>query len=121
MKKLAALALVPAAVAALAVPAGASSTTTWTHLTVRCQGGRYDTVTLKWQAGYAVDGWATNSCRHQYLAVRFCDPPDGDSPKCFERDLAPATKGNLGWLDARVLAVLESQPNCDPISETCED
>src|SRR5690348_5527467 len=91
LKQLAALLLAPAAVAALAVPAGASTATTWSHQTLRCQGGRTATVTYEWQGGFAVDSWATNTCRHQWLTVSSCDPDTFDSPKCFATDVAPGT------------------------------
>jgi hypothetical protein len=121
-KPLAALALAGVAVASLAVPAGASTRTTWTHQTLTCQGGRHATVTWKWQGGYAVNTWVDNSCRHQYVSVGSCDPTDLDSPKCFETDVAPATKRNLGWQNARVDASLNAQPLCAEVGgdEPCE-
>src|SRR5689334_19402621 len=72
-RPLAALFLVLAAVAALAVPAGASTRTTWTHQTLRCQGGRHATITYKMQGGAIVDSWADNGCRHQYLGITSCE------------------------------------------------
>jgi len=92
-KPLAALLLVPASLAALAVPAGASTRTTWTHQTLRCAGRKSATLTYKWRAGTVVDAWADNRCGHQYLGLESCSP-GGD--QCGEKDLWPGTKLHLG-------------------------
>jgi hypothetical protein len=121
-KPLASLLIASAAVAALAVPAGASTSAIWTHQTLTCQGGRHATVTYKWQGAVAVDSWVDNRCRHQYLTVVYCDNPDGDSPKCGATDVAPRTKVHLGPLNYRDWAFLAAEPTCgfDPNDNGCE-
>src|SRR2546421_9214646 len=62
-KPLAALLLSVATVAALAVPAGAATRTTWRHYKTACPSGRNGViVTEKWQGGEAVQSWVTNTC-----------------------------------------------------------
>ena len=121
-KPLAAVTLAAAAVAVLGVPAGASTATTWTHQTLRCQGGRHATVTFKMQDGRAVDSWVDNRCRHQWLTVTYCEPDWFDSPKCGATDVNPATKIHLGPLGYRDGAFLTAQPTCgfDPNNNGCE-
>ena len=107
---------------ALAAPAGASTTTTtWSHKTLTCQGGRHATVTYKWQGGVVVDSWATNNCRHQYLNLVWCEV-GGDSPKCGQADVWPATKAHVGGGNAENGVALELGPQCDGPApmEICE-
>lgn len=119
-RPLAALLLVPAGVLALAVPAGASTRTTWTHQTFRCQGGRYATVTYKWQGGVAVETWVDNRCSRQWVNVTWCEV-GGDSPKCGQADVAPATKTHFAYGNAEENAGLESSPSCaDQGGSPCE-
>jgi hypothetical protein len=118
-KPLAALALAAAAtIATLAVPAGASTTTTWSHKTLRCAGGRHATVTYKWQGGTVVDSWAVNGCGHQYLNLTWCQVA-GDSPKCGQLDVWPRTKMHVGFGAPEVMAGLELSPSCDRL-DICE-
>lgn len=71
-KPLAAMVLSAAAVASLAVPAGASTriNTTWTHQTMPCAGGHHvATLTMKWRGGAVQKGWYDNPCGHQWLSI----------------------------------------------------
>ncbi len=121
MKKLIAPLIAAAAVATLAVTAGASTPTTWSRKTLTCQGGRHATVTYKWQGGAVVDSWADNRCRHQYLNMTWCEV-GGDSPKCGQADVWPGTKAHVGGGNVENSAGLEMGPSCDgpgPL-EMCE-
>jgi len=119
---LAAAVVAASSLVALAVPAGASSPATWTHQTLTCQGGRHATATFKWQGDVAVDAWAGNRCRHQYLTFVYCDDPAGESPKCGATDVAPNTKAHLGFGGYNERAFLASEPTCgsDPNNNGCE-
>lgn len=115
-KPLAALLLVPAAVAALAVPAGASTRTTWTHQTLRCQGGRHATWVQKIQGGVAVEGWYNNTCGHQWLTISACSG-SGDTETCGAKDFPPRTKGTFTF-GTPATAQLATAPSC-PDSDIC--
>ena len=89
----AALLLVPAAVAALAVPAGASTRTTWWHHTFPCANGKVATVTLKRpDNSWSSEAWGTNPCAGQWLQLSGCNKT-GSS--CRTYDVDPGTKGHL--------------------------
>lgn len=111
MKKLAALLLAPAAVTALAVPAGASTPTTWTHQTLHCAGRKTATVTFKMQGGRAVDSWVDNRCGRQYVTVTWCDAAV-DYHTCGATDIGPRTKTHLGPLNYGPEASLAWSPTC---------
>ena len=97
---------------ALAVPAEASTTTTWVHKKLRCAGRKTAVVTFKMQGGRAVDSWVDNTCGRQYVTVTFCEPEWLDSPKCGATDVGPRTKTHLGPLNYRPGAFLGWTPEC---------
>ncbi|HZQ26626.1 MAG TPA: hypothetical protein VFA94_02905 [Acidimicrobiales bacterium] len=107
MKKLAVLALVPAALAALAVPAGASVPTTRTTQTVPCAAGHQSaTFVEKWQGGAVTKSWYTNPCAGEFLWLGGCN---GESD-CSADAAPPKTKGHLTY--GADFAVLVPGPLC---------
>jgi len=110
-KTLAALAVAAATVAALAVPAGASTTTIWKHLSLHCAGNRSATVTFKMQGGQAVDSWVDNRCGRQYVTVTSCASTDRYAT-CGATDIGPRTKTHLGPLGYQPQAQLGWSPYC---------
>jgi hypothetical protein len=120
VKKPLALLLVPAAVAVLAIPAGASSAATWTHQSIHCATGHKSaTVVLKWVPnGQTADGgepdtsvqkgWYDNPCPSQWLKLGWC-APDSQSD-CYALEVAPHHKGRL---DVGAYATLLNGPSCE--------
>ena len=122
-KPLAALALAAATVGTLAIPAGASTPTTWTHQTLRCQGGRHAIITCKWQGGSPVDSWVDNRCGHQWVTITSCGPPSDLEPSCENLDVWPRSKVHTGGLSAYYHdAALTLGAGCDgqPPVDSCE-
>jgi len=111
LKKLAAPLIAAAALASLALPAGASTATTWTHQTLRCAGSRTATVTFKMQGGRAVDSWVENRCGRQYVTVTSCASTDRYA-SCGATDIGPRTKTHLGPLGYEPQAQLGWSPYC---------
>ncbi|MDQ1500618.1 MAG: hypothetical protein QOI86_3958 [Actinomycetota bacterium] len=117
-RPLAALLLTAAALAALAVPDGASTSATWTHQTLRCATGpKSATVTLKWVPGAPIDGgsgryvqkgWYDNPCAGQWLLLFGCMP--GSQSDCYAVDVAPKHRGKI---DQAVSGELQAGPTCD--------
>jgi len=95
----AALLLVPAAVAALAVPAGAStpSKVAWQHWSLPCAGGHKSaTLVVKWvrtgpDSTDVQKGWYDNPCSHQWLTVYWVFPDSQSNGGTFE--VPPRHKG----------------------------
>jgi hypothetical protein len=115
-KPLGAALLTAAAVATLAMPAGAaamSSNTTWTHQTLHCSGRKSATWVQKIQNGDAVQGWYDNKCGHQYLTLSWCN----SSGQCGAKDFPPHSKGTF-TAGTPATAGLASDPTC-PDSDIC--
>jgi hypothetical protein len=93
MKRLAALLVAPAAVAALVVPAGASTPTTWVHQTLPCATGHKSaSLVQKWQGDHAVKTWVDNPCRAQWLYLAW----DISSSRLNVVDVAPRHHAQIG-------------------------
>jgi hypothetical protein len=109
-KPLAALTFAVAAVATLAVPAGAATTkpkVTWTHQTLPCSTGHKSaTFVEKWQDGAVTQSWYTNPCAGEFLWLGGCN---GESD-CSADAAPPKTKGHLTY--GADFAVLVPGPLC---------
>lgn len=113
-KPLAAAAVALAAVATLAVPAGASTRTTWTHQALPCAtGSKSATLVEKWQGDTVVKSWFNNPCAHQWLLLGWCQP--GSQSDCFAIDVAPHHKGALRQ---GVYPTLHTGASCDDSGTT---
>jgi hypothetical protein len=109
-KALTAFALAAATVAALAVPAGASTSTTWTHQKLPCATGtRSASLVQKWQGPSAVKTWVDNPCRGQWLWVNWC----GSSSRCNAVDVAPKHHAQIGGSDTPDDVALQPAKTCD--------
>jgi len=86
-----------AALAALAVPAGAATTkpkTTWLHQTLPCATGHKSaTVTQKWRGDTLQKSWYTNPCATDWLDFSWCQP-DSQSD-CSLVQYGPHHKGEI--------------------------
>jgi hypothetical protein len=93
-KPLTAALLTAVAVSLLAVPAEASTPTSWAHGALPCPTGHKSaTWVQKWRGDAMVNSWYTNSCR-QPLNFVHCQV-DSQSD-CQTYTLAPGHKGQLG-------------------------